>query len=408
MPGSRSLGIVPFWGSSVSGSLGIETVMKNAFDNGTLSFSFNDQTLQNCGRGQFNGAKLRIESKQLGSSDGSRNLKRKASMSFDFGKMLIDDVSVEVEHVLGSGKVQEKNAAEQADEPTPAKDHGVLKMKASWLGKSSSIKLNEAFVIDRQNTLVASYNFGTEEAVFGYKYAYSDNWHMSLSYNVQSDSADYTVTRIFGADSGHAKGTLSGVYSPKKEEATISYSQDPYQVKLKLKQSQLASRQVAIPDDVTVEVKGRRVRVKGPRGTLSKDMRHAGLDMFLTTNEEGAKIFKVDCHMGKKKNLLPSEPQSRTIRPFSLNINIVENGAKVEIRNFLGEKRVRVIKMLPGVTIARSDAVKDELILTGNDVELVSRSTSLIHQICLVRNKDIRKFLDGIYLSGKGTVVKDE
>lgn len=27
-----------------------------------------------------------------------------------------------------------------------------------------------------------------------------------------------------------------------------------------------ASRQVAIPDDVTVEVKGRRVRVKGPRG----------------------------------------------------------------------------------------------------------------------------------------------
>lgn len=223
------------------GSLGLETVMKKSFDNGTLSFAFNDETLQNCGRGQFNGAKLRIESKQIGSSDGSRNLKRKASMSFDFGKMLIDDVSVEVEHVLGSGKVQESSSAEQADEPTPAKtgDHSVLKMKASWLGKSSSIKLNEAFVIDRQNTLVASYNFGTEEAVFGYKYAYSDNWNMSLSYNVQSDSADYTVTRIFGADGGHAKGTLSGVYSPKKEEATISYSQDPYQVKLKLKQSQL-------------------------------------------------------------------------------------------------------------------------------------------------------------------------
>ena len=74
---------------------------------------------------------------------------------------------------------------------------------------------------------------------------------------------------------------------------------------------------------------------------------------------------------------------------FPININIVEGGAKVEIRNFLGEKRVRVVKMLAGVTIARSDAVKDELIISGNDVELVSRSTSLIHQICLVRNKDI-------------------
>ena len=30
-----------------------------------------------------------------------------------------------------------------------------------------------------------------------------------------------------------------------------------------------ASRQVAIPEDVTVEVKGRQVRVKGPRGMVN-------------------------------------------------------------------------------------------------------------------------------------------
>lgn len=149
--------------------------------------------------------------------------------------------------------------------------------------------------------------------------------------------------------------------------------------------------------------------------------------MYLTSDEEGAKLFKVDCHMGKKKKLASIrttishvqnmitgvtkgfEYKMRLVYAhFPININIVDGGAKVEIRNFLGEKRVRVVNMLPGVTIARSDAVKDELILSGNDVELVSRSTSLIHQICLVRNKDIRKFLDGIYLSGKGTVVKEE
>lgn len=156
-------------------------------------------------------------------------------------------------------------------------------------------------------------------------------------------------------------------------------------------------------------------------------MRHAGLDMYLVTDEEGAKAFKVDCHAGKKKKLASIrttishvtnmitgvtrgfEYKMRLVYAhFPININIVEGGAKVEIRNFLGEKRVRVVKMLAGVTIARSDAVKDELIISGNDVELVSRSTSLIHQICLVRKKDIRKFLDGIYLSGKGTVVKDD
>ena len=58
---------------------------------------------------------------------------------------------------------------------------------------------------------------------------------------------------------------------------------------------------------------------------------------------------------------------------FPININIEKNGEVCEIRNFLGEKIVRVINMLPGVTIARSDAVKDELILRGNNVENVSR-----------------------------------
>lgn len=53
----------------------------------------------------------------------------------------------------------------------------------------------------------------------------------------------------------------------------------------------------------------------------------------------------------------------------------------MEIRNFLGEKIVRVVDMLPGVKCERSSAVKDELILTGNDIELVSRSTALIHQV---------------------------
>jgi hypothetical protein len=42
---------------------------------------------------------------------------------------------------------------------------------------------------------------------------------------------------------------------------------------------------------------------------------------------------------------------------------------------------VRVVNMLPGVTCERSAAVKDELILSGNDIELVSRSTALIHQV---------------------------
>lgn len=33
---------------------------------------------------------------------------------------------------------------------------------------------------------------------------------------------------------------------------------------------------------------------------------------------------------------------------FPINANITDEGGIVEVRNFLGEKRVRIVKMLPG------------------------------------------------------------
>ncbi len=68
-----------------------------------------------------------------------------------------------------------------------------------------------------------------------------------------------------------------------------------------------------------------------------------------------------------------------------------------------------------------SEAQKDEVILVGNDVEKVSQSgtppthmcsadflaASIRHSVA-VKNKDIRKFLDGIYVSEKSTVIKPE
>ncbi|MFS7909330.1 putative ribosomal protein L6 [Helianthus anomalus] len=71
-------------------------------------------------------------------------------------------------------------------------------------------------------------------------------------------------------------------------------------------------------------------------------------------------------------------------------------------------KQVRKVDMLEGVTVVRSEKVKDELILDGNDIELVSRSCALINQKCHVKNKDIRKFLDGIYVSDKAKIDEGE
>jgi hypothetical protein len=62
---------------------------------------------------------------------------------------------------------------------------------------------------------------------------------------------------------------------------------------------------------------------------------------------------------------------------FPINCIIQEEGRQVEIRNFLGEKTVRHVSMLNGVTVAESTAQKDELILEGNDIDMVSQSGTL-------------------------------
>ena len=53
--------------------------------------------------------------------------------------------------------------------------------------------------------------------------------------------------------------------------------------------------------------------------------------------------------------------------------------------------------MLEGVEVSEGKGQKDEYWVEGNDIENVSQSAASIHGACLVKNKDIRKFLDGVY-----------
>jgi len=176
---------------------------------------------------------------------------------------------------------------------------------------------------------------------------------------------------------------------------------------------------VKVPEGCTVTINSRVVEVKGPRGTLVKNFRHLSIDIYM----HDAENIKVEKWFGKKKQLaavrticshisnmfkgvtLGFQYKMRAVYAhFPINCAISNEGTLVEIRNFLGEKYIRKVNMTDGVTVANSKAQKDELILEGNDIEKVSKSAALIQQSTSVKNKDIRKFLDGLYVSEKGTV----
>jgi len=177
---------------------------------------------------------------------------------------------------------------------------------------------------------------------------------------------------------------------------------------------------IKIPTGVTVAVKGRSVTVKGPRGALTKDLHHLNLDLRVDAKK---KTFTAVRWFGNRSDLATINTALALVRNMITGvtkgfryklrfasahfpINVSVEGQEVEIRNFLGEKRVRRHPIQKGIKVYRTDVkvTKDELVLEGNNVEEVSQEAARIHQLCLVKNKDIRKFLDGIYVQTKGTV----
>lgn len=183
-----------------------------------------------------------------------------------------------------------------------------------------------------------------------------------------------------------------------------------------------SSQTVKIPKDVFLKVSSRKVTVRGPRGILRRDFRHVQVDMkkegkdklvvvkWFGIRKELATVRTVCTHIENMIKGVTSGYQYKmrsVYAHFPINITTSNDGGLVEIRNFLGEKILRRVNMQSGVCCKNSTAQKDELILEGNDIEAVSRSAALIHQSTLVKKKDIRKFLDGIYVSEKGTVVKE-
>lgn len=181
---------------------------------------------------------------------------------------------------------------------------------------------------------------------------------------------------------------------------------------------------ISIPEGVTVSIKARVITVVGPRGTLVKELKHVDVAFEKVDNTE----IKLYVHNGDRKHVATLRTVKSLITNlikgvtvgfkykmrfvyahFPINVNIIDEDSKkvIEIRNFLGERRVRKIAVPTGVVATLSANQKDELTVEGNSVEDVSQTCADVQQICRVRNKDIRKFLDGIYVSEKGHIVEE-
>jgi large subunit ribosomal protein L9e len=176
---------------------------------------------------------------------------------------------------------------------------------------------------------------------------------------------------------------------------------------------------VLIPEGVKVEIESRLVKVTGPRGTLKRNFNHRSVEItrvgdnkiriavWFGSRKDIACIRTVCSHIS---NMIKGVTKGFQFKMrsaychFPINLCIVDNKKTIEIRNYMGEKRVRRIQMLGDVTVETTDQ-KDEIVLRGSSLEDVSQSAAKIQQSTAAKDKDCRIFLDGIYVSDRGTVV---
>ena len=79
-------------------------------------------------------------------------------------------------------------------------------------------------------------------------------------------------------------------------------------------------------------------------------------------------------------------------------MNVSINNEELIVKNFLGEKAPRILKIKPGVT---AKVEGSDIIIESTNKELAGQAAADIEQLTRITNKDRRIFQDGIYITEK-------
>ncbi len=169
-------------------------------------------------------------------------------------------------------------------------------------------------------------------------------------------------------------------------------------------------RRLDIPDGVDVQIAGHSVKVKGPKGELSRELWYPGIEIKredseiliasgITRKQHLAMMGTIAAHI---KNMIKGVTEGFEYRMkvvyshFPIQVKVADG--EVVISNFLGERKPRFAKIVGNANV---EIKKDEILISGIDKESVGQTMANIEQATRVRGFDIRIFQDGIYLVDK-------
>ena len=176
-------------------------------------------------------------------------------------------------------------------------------------------------------------------------------------------------------------------------------------------------RTVEIPEQVVVRLDGGKVNVKGPLGSLQEDLSHLPVTMSLKDREievstrwpRKREIGMLGTAAAHIRNMMKGVTKGykyslRTVYAhFPVTVKVDEKAKVVRIENFTGEKTPRFAQILEGV---KATVKGEEITVEGTDLKAVSQTAANIQNATRIKKKDLRVFLDGIYVFQKSNMVE--
>jgi len=167
------------------------------------------------------------------------------------------------------------------------------------------------------------------------------------------------------------------------------------------------SRTIQVPEDIDVSLEGKKVNVKGVKGSLTRDFSFAPISIEgegkniriwakWPRKKEAALVGTIYSHI---QNMITGVTKGYTYKlkivfsHFPISVKVQDKSILIE--NFTGERKARRIKILGDVKVKIEP---DDIIVEGINLEHVSQTAANIEQATRVRNKDPRVFLDGLYV----------
>jgi len=173
---------------------------------------------------------------------------------------------------------------------------------------------------------------------------------------------------------------------------------------------QIEVKTVKIPEGVTVNLEGKTIEVSGEKGRLVRDFSHAPVSILIEDGEVvvsaqwarrkvSALVGTICSHIG---NMIKGVTQGFTYKlkivysHFPISVRVEQD--RIVIENFIGERSPRTAKIVGNTEVSVKG---DDILVRGMNIEQVSQTAANVEQATKVKEKDPRKFLDGIYVYEK-------